>query len=113
VTKRTLLILLGPVAGLAMFAGSVKMVSSFSQRPLSYFALLALPFAGLFGVALVNAVLHADRLTDDKRWGNVALFTTMVLLMICVYFLMLGLLAELAVKASGMHRSSSHRPIAR
>jgi cytochrome d ubiquinol oxidase subunit I len=32
VTKRTLLILLGPVAGLAMFAGSVKMASSFSSR---------------------------------------------------------------------------------
>ena len=92
---------------------AVKMVASFSQRPLSYFALLALPFAGLFLVTFVNAILHADRLTADKRWGNVALFTTLVLLMICVYFLMLGLLAELAVKASGMHRSSSHRPIAR
>ena len=31
-TNRTLLILLGPVAGLAMFAGSVKMASSFSSR---------------------------------------------------------------------------------
>jgi len=91
----------------------VKMVSSFSQRPLSYFALLALPFAGLFGIAFVTAVLHADRLTVDKRWGNVALFTALVLLMICVYFLMLGLLAELVVKASGMHRSRSHRPLAR
>ena len=92
---------------------AVKMVASFSQRPLSYFALLALPFAGLFLVTFVNAILHADRLTADKRWGNVALFTTLVLLMICAYFLMLGLLAELAVKASGMHRSASHRPIAR
>ncbi|MFN0006665.1 MAG: glycosyltransferase family 2 protein [Planctomycetota bacterium] len=91
----------------------VKMVSSFSQRPLSYFALLVLPFLGLFGLALVTAVLHADRLTQDKRWGNVALFTTLVLFMICVYFLMLGLLSELAVKASGMHRSRSHRPLAR
>jgi len=91
----------------------VKMVSSFSQRPLSYFAILAVPFAMLFGVVLVSAVVHADRLTQDKRWGNVALFTTLVLLLICVYFLMLGLLAELAVKASGMHRSRSHRPLAR
>jgi glycosyltransferase involved in cell wall biosynthesis len=91
----------------------VKMVASFSQRPLSYFALLALPFAGLFGIAFVTAILHYDRLTQDKRWGNVALFTALVLLMICVYFLMLGLLSELAVKASGMHRSRSHRPLAR
>jgi glycosyltransferase involved in cell wall biosynthesis len=92
---------------------AVQMVSSFSQRPLSYFALLCAPFALLFGVVLVSAVANAERLTVDKRWGNVALFTTLVLLMICVYFLMLGLLAELAVKASGMHRSRAHRPLAR
>jgi glycosyltransferase involved in cell wall biosynthesis len=92
---------------------SVKMVSSFSQRPLSYFALLAAPFFCLFVVVLGTAVVHADRLTQDKRWGNVALVTTMLVLMMCVYFLMLGLLAELAVKASGMHRARPHRPLAR
>ena len=32
VTNRTLLILLGPVAGLAMFAGSVSMASSLASR---------------------------------------------------------------------------------
>jgi uncharacterized membrane protein YedE/YeeE len=89
------------------------MISSFSQRPLSYFVLLAMPFAALFGVVAVNALMHLDRLTKYKSWGNVALFTTLVLVMICVYFVMLGLLAELTVKASGMHRSRSHSPLSR
>ena len=91
----------------------VKMLSSFSQRPLSYFALLTLPFALLFLGLLLSAVANADRITHDKSWGNVALLSTLLVLMLCVYFVMLGLLAELAVKASGMHRARPHRPLAR
>jgi glycosyltransferase involved in cell wall biosynthesis len=91
----------------------VKMLSSFSQRPLSYFALLTAPFALLLAGLLASAVANADRITHDKSWGNVALLSTMLVLMLCVYFLMLGLLAELAVKASGMHRARPHRPLAR
>ena len=91
----------------------IKMVASFSQRPLSYFALLTAPFALLFAGVVLEAILHADRLTLDKRWGNMALFSMIVLFMLCAYFLMLGLLAELAVKASGMHRDRPHRPLAR
>jgi glycosyltransferase involved in cell wall biosynthesis len=91
----------------------VKMLSSFSQRPLSYFALLTAPFALLLAGLLASAVANADRITHDKSWGNVALLSTILVLMLCVYFLMLGLLAELAVKASGMHRARPHRPLAR
>ena len=91
----------------------VKMLSSFSQRPLSYFALLTAPFALLLAGLLASAVANADRITHDKSWGNVALLSTLLVLMLCVYFLMLGLLAELAVKASGMHRARPHRPLAR
>ncbi len=91
----------------------VKMLASFSQRPLSYFALLTLPFALLLAGLLASAVANADRITHDKSWGNVALLSTLLVLMLCVYFLMLGLLAELAVKASGMHRARPHRPLAR
>jgi glycosyltransferase involved in cell wall biosynthesis len=91
----------------------VKMLSSFSQRPLSYFALLTAPFALLLAGLLASAVANSERITHDKSWGNVALLTTILVLMLCVYFLMLGLLAELAVKASGMHRARPHRPLAR
>jgi glycosyltransferase involved in cell wall biosynthesis len=92
---------------------AVKMLASFSQRPLSYFALLTAPFAMLLVGLLASAFANADRITHDKGWGNVALVTTLLLLMLCVYFLMLGLLAELAVKASGMHRARPHKPLAR
>jgi glycosyltransferase involved in cell wall biosynthesis len=91
----------------------VQMLSSFSQRPLSYFALLTAPFAMLLLGLLASAVANSERITHDKSWGNVALLTTLLVLMLCVYFLMLGLLAELAVKASGMHRARSHRPLTR
>ena len=92
---------------------AVKMLASFSQRPLSYFALLTAPFAMLLVGLLASALANADRITHDKSWGNVALLSTLLVLMLCVYFLMLGLLAELAVKASGMHRARPHRPLAR
>jgi len=92
---------------------AVKMLASFSQRPLSYFALLTAPFAMLLVGLLASAIANADRITHDKSWGNVALLSTLLVLMLCVYFLMLGLLAELAVKASGMHRARPHRPLAR
>jgi len=90
----------------------VQMLSSFSQRPLTFFALLTTPFAVLLVGLLVSSVAYADRITHDKSWGNVALLITMLVLMSCVYFLMLGLVAELAVKASGMHRDRPHRPLA-
>ncbi len=89
----------------------VKMLSSFSQRPLSYFALLTAPFALLLIGLLASALANAEQITSGNGWGTVALFTTMILFMACVYFVMLGLLAELAVKASGMHRSRPHRPL--
>jgi glycosyltransferase involved in cell wall biosynthesis len=92
---------------------AVQMLASFSQRPLSYFALLTAPFAMLLLGLLVSAATNAQRITSDKSWGNVALLTTMLVGMLCVYFLMLGLLAELAVKASGMHRARPHRPLTR
>jgi glycosyltransferase involved in cell wall biosynthesis len=91
----------------------IQMLASFSQRPLSYFALLTAPFAMLLVGLLASAAANSDRITSDKSWGNVALLTTMLVLMLCAYFLMLGLLAELAVKASGMHRARPHRPLTR
>jgi glycosyltransferase involved in cell wall biosynthesis len=53
----------------------IKMISQFAHRPLHYFGLFSLPFA-VFMLFFLNAT----------------------------YFLLLGLLAELAVTASGMHR---------
>jgi hypothetical protein len=46
----------------------VKMLASFSQRPLSYFALLTAPFALLLAGLLASAFANADRITHDKSW---------------------------------------------
>jgi glycosyltransferase involved in cell wall biosynthesis len=83
---------------------SIKMISSFSHRPLQYFALLTAPIAiGLF--AYVLSLVFSPRSVDfDTEWGRIALVLFMLTFMLCAYFLMLGLLAELVVKASGLHR---------
>jgi len=88
---------------------SIQMISSFSHRPLQYFALLTAPFVvGLTGY-LTYLVWRADNVDFDTQWGRVALVSFILLFMLCAYFLMLGLLAELIVKASGLHRPMSPR----
>jgi len=85
----------------------IKMIASFSEAPLHYFAWLAAPF-GLACLGFVlNALLHSGEVTFQNNWGQAALLTFMLWTMVYVYFVMLGLLAELAVKASGMHHQSS------
>jgi glycosyltransferase involved in cell wall biosynthesis len=83
---------------------AIKMISSFSHRPLQYFALLTAPFALILIAYLVTFVATADMIDFDTRWGRIAVISFILVFMLCAYFVMLGLLAELAVKASGMHR---------
>ncbi len=82
---------------------AIRMLSGFSHRPLSYFALLVAPFATLFfALALAHEWTRAGGgLAADG--ARAALVLLSVLAMVVVYFFMLGLLAELVVKASGMH----------
>ena len=82
---------------------AVKMIASFSRSPLSYFAFLAAPFA-MASLGFVGAVLADSRAVSfQNNWGQAALLTFILLSLACVYFLMLGLLAELVVKVSGLH----------
>jgi glycosyltransferase involved in cell wall biosynthesis len=90
---------------------SIQMISSFSHRPMQYFGLLALPFAGLAGVFLLYCALTATTIELDNAWGRAVLITFMLFFMVCAYLLMLGFLAELAVKASGLHGSRRRRLI--
>jgi len=92
---------------------SLKMISSFSRRPLHYFALLAAPFALISMVFLAAGVRDQTLATHRSFWGHAILVTSIPLLMACVYFLLLGLLAELIVKASGMHSRRFFRPLVR
>lgn len=90
---------------------SIKMISSFSHRPLQYFALLTMPFVLAMGVFLTMWAVTSESVTFDNGWGRVVLITFTLFFMLCMYFLMLGLLAELAVKASGMHRPQNTRQL--
>jgi glycosyltransferase involved in cell wall biosynthesis len=98
---------------------SIKLLAQFSHRPLHYFGMLALGFLGLAlafaGMSLFAAdpdpgrgqqsllqVTSGEFVIND--WELIVVSIVMVVLMTVVYFAMLGLLGELAVKASGMHR---------
>ncbi len=89
---------------------SVKMISSFSRRPLYYFAGLSIPFATLTVVVLVTSLFNYGNLAGTAGVPQ-ALLIFVLLAMACVYFLMLGLLAELAVKASDVHDRETSGPL--
>jgi len=91
---------------------SIKFVSQFSRRPMQYFGLMAL------GALLIGTVFGGIGLLsigfDDgggplvfNEWEMIIVTVLAVLFSAFVYFAMLGLLAELAVKASGMHARST------
>jgi hypothetical protein len=77
---------------------AIVLVGSFSRRPLRYFALLAAPCALGALVVLVTGVGNYGNLARGSHWVQAVLLTCMLLAMACVYFLSLGLLAELAIK---------------
>jgi len=96
---------------------AIKFVSQFSQRPIQYFgtiSLVTLACGLLFGiVALFSLDFRGE---PDPITGGVRVFgewEMAVVTILClvfsafVYFALLGLLGELAVKASGMHRRST------
>jgi glycosyltransferase involved in cell wall biosynthesis len=102
---------------------SVKMISQFSHRPVQYFgmiALAALAFCMLFGVAgllgvwgtrsnarEVPGIDLAEPVYAMNNW-EMAIWTILLMVFtLFVFFALLGLLGELAVKASGMHRRST------
>ena len=82
---------------------AVKMIASFTRSPLSYFALLAAPFALATLGFILSVVWNPEAVSFDNAWGQASLLTFILLSMACAYFLLLGLLAELIVKVSGVH----------
>jgi len=80
---------------------AVKMMASFSQRPLSFFAALAAPFALAACIVAGTAVYY--RVSSESPWGLRLVYGFTLLFLSVPYFLLLGFVAELAVKASGMH----------
>jgi glycosyltransferase involved in cell wall biosynthesis len=94
---------------------SIKLVTQFSQRPLHYFGMLALSvlaLCGVFGIALLGAPKIPVQSSEAEflvisDWELMMVTVEIILFMLFAYFAMLGLLGELAVKASGMHRRST------
>jgi dolichol-phosphate mannosyltransferase len=91
---------------------SIKFVSQFSHRPIQYFGLFALAALAIAAVFGSIGLLGLPEGFPDGRvllneWQMVIVSVLAVLFSAVVYFARLGLLAELAVKASGMHRRST------
>ncbi|MFT5286466.1 MAG: glycosyltransferase involved in cell wall biosynthesis [Planctomycetota bacterium] len=90
---------------------TVKLISQFSQRPLQYFGMLSLgalamtvlfAFFGLVKIGTETGPVGEFLIIDD--WELVIVSGVMLMFTLVVYYGLLGLLAELTVKASGMHR---------
>ncbi len=96
---------------------AIKFVSQFSQRPIQYFGTLSLLTLASGLMFAVVALFSLDfRGGEEHTQGGLLAFgewemavVTILCLMFSafVYFALLGLLSELAVKASGMHRRST------
>jgi len=90
---------------------TIKMITSFSQRPLQYFVVIAMPFAvGTTGLVVAAATRFGD-LPRDRGLEQILLLAFMLSFTACVYLFLLGLLAEIAVKASDLHGSEGGRRI--
>lgn len=82
----------------------IKMIVQFSHRPLHYFGLFALPFAGFSLLWLCLGSIDFANGSVVEEWPQVTILCTALFLLLAIHFVLLGLLAELVVTASGMHR---------
>lgn len=99
---------LGRAGRVALDLLTMKMLGSFARHPLPYFALIGLPFMVLPALYLGAAVLEDGSLPLATRWGQVTAVTLGMTAMTGIYFVLLGLLAELAVNLFRRH----DRPLA-
>jgi len=93
---------------------AIKLISQFSQRPLRYFGFLSflfMIFGGFFAsVGLITTGAQAAAFENNwtvNTWQQTVISVTILIWMLMVFFAMLGLLAELVVHASGMHKRSA------
>jgi len=93
---------------------TVNFIARFSRQPIQYFGLFSLAtLAGglLFGgIALISLDLGGGAPDPNfafNEWQMSIVHILAVIFSAFIYFLFLGLLAELAIKASGMHRRST------
>ena len=92
---------IGRAVRVALDLLTMKMLSTFSRSPLSYFALLATPFVLSPILYLALGAWRDGGVSFSSNWGSAVLLTFGLVGMAGMYFVMLGLLAELVVKVSG------------
>lgn len=93
----------------------IKFIAQFSHRPMQYFGAIAVGImvvGALFGVAAALGLYASMDSTEIsgitlEDWSMAVVTALAVFFSGFVYFAFLGLLAELAVKASGMHQRST------
>lgn len=91
---------------------TVKMITSFSQHPLQYFAAIGVPFALLTVALLFGALAQGIETPAQRGAAQILGLAFLLLAATSVYFFLLGLLAELVVKASDLHGSERGRRMA-
>ena len=85
----------------------IKMIVTFADRPMHYLGLLSLGF--LFATALSGS-LWAWNMASDWGEGSIILPAVIVLFFCCfLYFMFMGLLADLIVRVRGRGRSDVAR----
>ena len=109
---------IGRAVRVALDLLTMKMLSSFARSPLPYFALLSVPFVVTPPIYFLAAIASSDAPTFDSGWGQAALLTLGLMASAGVYFVLLGLLAELVVKVFGrtdrpLSSAGSRRPVPR
>lgn len=92
---------------------TVKLIASFSHRPMQYFGLMALPFVVALAGFVAAIVVARDHVSLDNNWGRAATISFVLLFMVGAFYVMLGFLAELAVGSSGLHKRRAGRILAR
>lgn len=88
----------------------IKFIAQFSHRPIHYFGIVAMTtmvLGSLFGALALVSLGEVDAGGGFGDWEFAIVSILAVVFSCFVYFSFLGLLAELAVKASGMHRRST------
>jgi len=90
---------------------SVQLVGSFVRSPLIYFAVCSVPFVLATLVFVAMIAWTNERVSFSNQWGQAALLIMSLFVMTIVDFLLLGLLAELIVRASNVFGRGTLAPL--
>ena len=94
---------LGRATRVALDLMTIKLVTHFSQAPLQYFATIALLFLSLTTLLVAAGVRELSRGGGERILDTMLVVGFLLTFLAAAYFLMLGFLAELVVKASDFH----------